>query len=162
MSTIVLAHCGTGKTYCAKTQPERFLDLPCMPYKYFLTEHLEGEDAEATKATYPVEALNPEYPENYVAALQQCLELGRYEYILAPPEMLVACSLEADGIPYILVYPEYELKSEYEERFIKRGNSEKFLSAFIGDWEGFIAGMDCYHPKTRIRLGSGQYLSDVL
>lgn len=43
--------------------------------------------------------------------------------------------LEADRIPYTLIYPEKNLKDEYEKRYRSRGNTEKFLDIFIGQWE---------------------------
>ncbi|WP_080798755.1 hypothetical protein [Arabiibacter massiliensis] len=158
---IVLAHAGTGKSHCAKVQPERFADLPCMPYKY-LMEELREDESEALKASYPVEAMNPEYPRNYLAALLDAREKGGCEYVFAPPDYRVAAYLEAWGVPYLLAYPERELKDEYERRYIERGNGEEFLRIFIGGWDRFMDLMDALNPTERIRLGSGQYLLDVL
>ena len=50
--------------------------------------------------------------------------------------------LEADRIPYTLIYPEKNLKDEYEKRYRSRGNTEKFLDIFIGQWEFRIEGLE--------------------
>lgn len=133
-----------------------------MPYKYFLKEHLEGDKTEAAKGAISADDMNPEYPGNYVRALIDHLEEDRYEYVLAPPDGLVAFLPEGREIPYTLVYPARELKGEYQQRYIARGNVEEFLEVFIGEWDGFIDRMDAMHPAKRISLGSGRYLADVL
>ena len=48
------------------------------------------------------------------------------------------CSIGISGsrwIPYTLIYPEKNLKDEYEKRYRNRGNTEDFLDIFIGQWE---------------------------
>ena len=164
MSTIVLAHAGTGKTYCATHWPDQFLDLVSMPYKYILPEQISknAKESETTKAIYTIEDMNPEWPHNYFDTLVVRFHLNQYEYILAPPDWRIAILLNAHEIPYTLAYPDRSLKKEYEQRFLKRGNNADFLSIFIDDWDVFIDQMDRMHPQKRIRLQSGQFLSDVL
>ena len=72
--------------------------------------------------------------------------------------------LEADRIPYTLIYPEKNLKDEYEKRYRNRGNTEDFLDIFIGQWEFRIEELE---QKTsplakHIVLREEQYLSDVI
>lgn len=154
---IVLAHCGTGKTYAARMWPRACTDVASMPYKY-LSLPLTGE-SEKVKATNPG-APDPTYPANYLVALL-CASMES-RFALGAPDCFLAAMLESLQVPYALVYPEAGLKEEYERRFRERGNPQEFLDVFIGEWDRFMEMMDCMRPARRIRLASGQYLSDVL
>lgn len=162
MTEIVLAYAGTGKTYCGKMQPRRFLDLPCMPYQYFLEDSSSEFENEAMKGVFSAEYVNPEYPENYVDALMEHRESGVYDYVLAPSDPWISRWLQIYEVPFILVYPKRELVDEYAWRYINRGNGDRFLNAFIGSWDCFLEEMEYMKPSRRIQLGAGQYLSDVL
>ncbi|MEG0386511.1 MAG: hypothetical protein RR642_17370 [Solibacillus sp.] len=162
MPKIVLAHSGTGKSFCAKNFPTKFLHLPISPYKYFPKDQVSENEAEATAGIYPAEIMNPEFPLNYVHALKESLKKAEHEYILAPSDFGVAHWLEEIKIPYTLVYPEKELKGEYQQRYLNRGNDDRFLGLFVGKWDLIIWMNDILTPQERIRLSSGQYLGDVL
>lgn len=69
--------------------------------------------------------------------------------------------LEADGIPYKVVYPSRDCKEEYKDRYIERGNSPEFLEVFIDGWDIMLDGLDSL-GGTAIELSEGQFLSDVI
>ena len=52
--------------------------------------------------------------------------------LVIPTIDLILDFLEADQIPYTLIYPDKNLKDEYEKRYKNRGNTEEFLDIFIG------------------------------
>lgn len=62
------------------------------------------------------------------------------------------------------IYPEKNLKDEYEKRYRSRGNTEKFLDIFIGQWEFRIEGLEQKNSPLakHVILKEGQYLSDVI
>lgn len=158
----MLAFCGTGKSYFAGVPKNHALDFVCMPFKYHLPAERESAENEALKAEYGIELLNPAFPNNYVEALLNRWREDVWRYVLAPPDWRVASMLEKLEIPYTLIYPETGLQDEYERRFKDRGNGEAFLQIFIGGWADFMRSMDRMNPEKRIRLKSGQYLTDVL
>lgn len=84
--------------------------------------------------------------------------------LVIPTIDLILDFQEADQIPYTLIYPEKNLKGEYEKRYRTRGNTEEFLDIFIGQWEFRIEELEQRNsPLTKhIVLQEGQYLSDVV
>ena len=153
---IVAAFAGTGKSYFASLHPDIAVDFVCMPYKYILDP--EAHCDESSKAALDLD-WNPEWPFNYVKAILKC---PSNKIILIPSDRRVLHLLEKENVPYFLCYPVKRAKKVYRERYIKRGNSQEFLSIFIGEWEAFMQGLleDTYGGH--IILRPKQYLSDVL
>ena len=153
---IVAAFAGTGKTYFAKNHPDIAVDMVLMPYKYKIDP--EAQYDESSKANPNLE-WNPEWPFNYIEAIKK---LPSDKIILIPSDSRVLNLLENEKIPYLLCYPKRKAKKAYRKRYIKRGNSQDFLSIFIGAWKSF---MDTLREDTygkHIILRPKQYLSDVL
>ena len=153
---IVAAFAGTGKSTLAAKYPDRIADFVCMPYKYYLDP--ESDSGEAEKASFE-NVMREDWPCNYVEAIK--VALGEYETILIPSDTGVLKLLEAEGLLYTLCYPERAAKDEYEKRFIVRGNSENFLSIFIGGWNRFMDALERDAYGKHIVLGTWQYLSDI-
>ena len=84
--------------------------------------------------------------------------------LVIPTIDLILDFQEADQIPYTLIYPEKNLKGEYEKRYRTHGNTEEFLDIFIGQWEFRIEELEQRNsPLTKhIVLQEGQYLSEVV
>lgn len=157
---IIACYAGVGKSTFASMYPEETLDLFSMPYKWILPEKdgKEGEFENVKAAPYLL--LNPAFPESYLRVVLE-KEL-QYRYVLIPTIPSVLRMLREDcGIPYILCYPQISLRAEYEERYRQRGNSDSFMDIFIGQWDERISSLmeDTYGKH--VRLGKGQYLSDV-
>lgn len=160
-SEIWLVHAGCGKTFAAQ-QRDDTLDFEVGGYKYLHPMKpatlLEAERMKANDGE-----LNPEWPWNYIEAIEREYRERRYRYILALVLTELADSLRMKGIPFTLVYPHESLKREYEARYIDRGNNEDFLAVFVGRWECWCAIFETMvRPSKRIILQSGQYLADVL
>ena len=83
-------------------------------------------------------------------------------YIVIPSIPLVLKMLKTDGIDYTLVYPEEQLKDEYEERFKNRGNTIEFMEVFIDRWDLWIQKSQQDRGGQHIVLKSKQYLIDVI
>ena len=67
-------------------------------------------------------------------------------------------------IPYISILPDFqipEMKKIYEERYKRRGNNERFLSIFIGQWERWMRGLSV-RKRPYITLEENEYVSDIL
>jgi hypothetical protein len=153
---IVAAFSGVGKTYFAALHPDIAVDFVCMPYKYFLDPKAPFD--ESSKAN-PDLVMRPEWPFNYVKAIR---EQPSDKIILIPSDRRVLHLLEKAEIAYYLCYPKKKAKKAYKKRYIKRGNSQDFLSIFIGEWESFMDSLREDTYGRHIILRPRQYLSDVL
>lgn len=153
---IIAAYAGCGKSTFASINNSA-LDLHCIPYKYFLDE--TKDRGEAGKAD-PNNEIRPEWPNNYVLAIENVMD--NYDYILIPSDFSVLALLEEKKIPYTLVYPHRDAKDDYLKRYIDRGNTEYFLSVFYDNWDWFIDSLEAYSHDKHIVLKPHQFLADVI
>jgi hypothetical protein len=154
---IIAAHAGTGKTTLARMFPETVTDFVCMPYKYYLPETVEYD--EANKAN-PNLVMHDDWPFNYIDAIKNVQNDNKF--LLIPPVWVVLFHLQMDKIPYLLCYPRRDAKEIYRQRYIERGNSEDFLSIFIDGWDNFMDAFEADTYGQHIVLEPHQFLSDVL
>jgi len=153
---IVAAFAGTGKSYFAALHPDKAVDLECMPYKYLIDPEIPFD--ESNKANLELD-MNPEWPHNYVEAILAC---PSDKIILIPSDLLVLHLLAQEKKAYYLCYPSKKAKKVYRKRYIKRGNSKKFLSIFMNRWELFMNNLRNDTYGKHIILQPNQHLSDVL
>lgn len=120
-------------------------------------------DSDSSKFSWGDEAKrirNPEWPSNYIKHIQE--NLGKVDFILVSSHDVVRNGLVEAGIEFELVYPGPEMKAEYIERYVDRGNSPAFVKLLEANYEAWIAELvqqvGCIHRP----LGPGQYLSDVI
>jgi len=159
---IIAAFAGTGKTTLARLYPKRVIDFVSMPYKYYLSEDnedLSHSEAEASKANFD-HVIREDWPFNYVEAIKKVLHDDKV--LLIPSAGNVLSLLKKENIPYYLCYPVKEAKEEYKRRFIDRGNTIDFLSAFIDGWDRFIFALENDTYGTHIIMKPHQYLSDMI
>lgn len=164
---IYAAYAGTGKSFFCLLHPEA-IDLICMPFKYTnLSEVYEsigperkGEQIKASQALI----LRSDWVLYYYWAIKYLLYYCSEIPIVIPTIDLILNFLEADQIPYTLIYPEKNLKDEYEKRYRNRGNTEEFLDIFIGQWKFRIEKLEKKNSPLvkHIVLREGQYLSDAI
>lgn len=117
-----------------------------------------------------------QFPRNYLYHIKDVLNVCRddmqeskpndqddlvdFIFVSAHPDVLDG--LDAQKIPYTLVYPDLSLKDHYLERFIDRGDPQSFIQEMAESWETLIRNMTLKtHPK-KIVLQENQFLSDIL
>lgn len=84
---------------------------------------------------------NPEFPENYIQHIKDLMKTS--QIILVSTHKQVRDAMDEAGIDYYIVYPEKEFpKSEYMERFRKRGSSEEFIKVQDENWDKWIDDLD--------------------
>lgn len=159
MGIIIAGYAGIGKSsFCQMT--ENSIDLPSMPYKWVLPPNDNTKtDFEDMKAA-PYLVFNSNFPYNYIKEILIAME--QYDYVVIPAIERVLTMLEHElHLPYVLVYPSIELKNEYKDRYIRRGNNETFLEVFVDEYEQRIRNLQEDTFGIHIELSTGEYLIDV-
>ena len=83
---------------------------------------------------------NPDFPNNYIQYIKD--HLHTEDIIFVSSHKIVREALEKEGIKYILIYPEIDMKDVWMDRFKKRGNDDKFIKFQEEHWDEFITDMD--------------------
>lgn len=164
MKRIIAGFAGVGKTKFCEMNKDIAIDLIVMPYKYsnyneFSNETVEKESIKANKNL----EFNPFWHREYIDTLKKIYfdDSSNIKFIVIPTDLCILRMLDKSDIPYTVVIPDISLKSEYENRYKERGNTENFISIFIGHWDEFMKRIQNKNVKTII-LKTGQYLSDVI
>lgn len=103
---------------------------------------------------------NPQFPDNYIKHIKD--NIGKADIILVSSHKVVRDSLVGNDIWFTLVYPDRSLKSEYINRYKKRGSDDKFIQMLDEKWNDFIDEMESQKECNKIVLKSNQHLDDVL
>ena len=162
MNRIIAAHAGTGKSTFCRMYPNAFVDFTCMKYKYIVPDDYVPEDEESIKASYNHE-FRMFWQYDYAAAIMRYfLEDYDFKTLVIPSEHRVLELLRLEGIKYTLCYPERSAKDVYRQRFVERGNNERFLEIFIDKWDNWIDTLEKTEADRRIVMKPHEYLSDVI
>lgn len=151
---IIAAYSGTGKsTFAARVQ--NAADVVSMPWHRILPPKGSEEENESGKGRMDV-FTDPLYPDNYIIEILKAER--EHDYTLIPTDMEVVRRLREEyGRKIVLCYPADELKEEYKERFIARGNGEDFLYFFISlSKDGMIFLCLCGSMRKRYISSWGQ------
>lgn len=103
---------------------------------------------------------HPDFPSNYIEHIKS--KIGKVDFILVSSHDIVREALNNEGIEYTIVYPSKDIKDEYIQRYIKRGNNEAFVNLLQANYEKFIEGIENETKPKLVSLNSGEYLLDVL
>jgi hypothetical protein len=100
------------------------------------------------------------FPQNYIDHIKS--NIGTADMILVSSHKEVRDALVDNGIDFTLVYPNKDIKDEYIQRYIDRGNEDKFVELLKNNWNIWIPELEKQQGCKKIELNGGQYLSDVL
>lgn len=103
---------------------------------------------------------NPDFPQNYIEHIKAAI--GRFDLIFVSSHDLVREALKEEGLPFTVVYPSKELKDEYIQRYIDRGNRDSFVDFLQTNFEQFISVIEQDNYPLNIALQSGHFLSDAI
>lgn len=155
---IIAAYAGAGKSTFAARVPNT-VDLPIMPRSWILSPRKSEEEEEKEKGRLD-RLPDPLYPYNFIIDILKAER--KYKYVLIPTNIRVISMLREEyGRKVVLCYPGDELKEEYRERFIARGNREEFFELFIDGWDNFLEPLREYEDAVHIVMESGAYLTDL-
>lgn len=102
------------------------------------------------------------FPENYIEHIERNIQNPSVDKILVSSHKDVRDALVKKGIPYVLVYPDRNIKDEYIQRYKDRGNNDAFVDLLTKNWDNWMDEMEDQKGCHKVKLGSGQYLTDVI
>lgn len=102
------------------------------------------------------------FPENYIEHIKNGLDNESVDKILVSSHKDVRDALVKNGISFVLVYPDRSLKDEYIQRYKDRGNNDAFVKLLDNNWDTWMDEMDNMNAPYKVKLGKGQYLTDVI
>ncbi len=101
-----------------------------------------------------------QFPQNYIEHIKS--NIGLVDVILVSSHKEVRDALVEEGIEFTLVYPGRDIKDEYIQRYIDRGNDDNFVKLLKSNWDIWLSELEDQTGCSKMELNSGQYLSDVL
>lgn len=142
---IISAFPGTGKTYHRDNHPYSVIDSDSSSFSW-------NEDGNR----------NPDFPQNYIRNIKEEMYCDKTFIIFVSSHKVVRDALVDEGIHFLLVFPERDLKEEYLERFRSRGNKDAFVDLLEKNWDVWMDEMEAQTGCEIARLSSGKFLSDFL
>jgi hypothetical protein len=101
-----------------------------------------------------------QFPDNYITHIKS--NLGNVDIILVSSHKVVRDALEKEGIDFTLVYPNREIKDEYIQRYVDRGNDDKFVELLKSNWNNWMDELENQTGCNKVELKEGEYLSDII
>jgi Ran GTPase-activating protein (RanGAP) involved in mRNA processing and transport len=101
-----------------------------------------------------------QFPQNYIEHIK--FNIGEVDIILVSSHKEVRDALVNEGIDFTLVYPRKDIKDEYIQRYIDRGNDGKFVELLKQNWDNWTDELENQEGCEKIELESGQYLSNII
>jgi len=75
---------------------------------------------------------------------------------------IVRDELVKNDIPFVLIYPNRNIKEEYINRYKNRGSDNNFINLLKDNWDKFIDDCENQIGCRKIIINSGEYLSDKI
>ena len=101
-----------------------------------------------------------QFPENYINHIKS--NIGDVDMILVSSRKEVRDALQNQGINFTLVYPRKDIKDEYIQRYIDRGNDGKFVELLKSNWDNWMNELENQSACNKVELNKGEYLSDII
>lgn len=143
-TVVISAFPASGKTtYFKKWNRDREIILDSDSSQFSWVKDANGVNTSAR---------NPEFPSNYIQHIQN--NIGKVDIIFVSSHDVVRMALKEHNIPYVLVFPEKNMKQEWKYRMEARGNDEKFVLFILDNWDKFIDAMEAEVFPRKFRLHS--------
>ena len=152
---ILAGFSGIGKTMLAQKY-SNVVDLD--PFVYAYSDNLNGESIEKHKGETHIP--NPDWPQNYLDEIKRCTKI--YDLVLVWDRIDIVKEYIANNFSFAICYPDdNSLKKFYKDRFLSRGNSEKYVEWKLKQYEEKIAFFDTLDVPKYI-LKENETLEDFL
>jgi len=103
---------------------------------------------------------NPIFPQNYINHIKD--NIYKADIILVSSHNIVRDELVKNDIPFVLIYPNRNIKEEYINRYKNRGSDNNFINLLKDNWDKFIDDCENQIGCRKIIINSGEYLSDKI
>ena len=152
---IISAFPGTGKSYYHKNHLETTLDSDSSQFSWLYDEwgdKLLGLDGKPMR--------NPQFPQNYIEHIKS--NIGKYEYIFVSSHKEVREALVNNCLLFYLIYPDYDDKEIYIERYKQRGSSDNFIKLIENNWNNWIEELDWQDDCVLFKLPKNSNITEYL
>lgn len=147
---VISAFPGTGKTYCFNNfKGITMLDSDSSEFSW-----IKDENGNNT-----IER-NPEFPKNYIKHIKE--NIGKVDIIFVSSHSSVREALAAEGIDFLLVFPNVYNKDTYFKRYKDRGSTDSFIKFMDENFEEFCEEMYQDKKHKRIVFYGDETMSDLL
>lgn len=138
MNTLVVsAFHGTGKSYCSWNSE-----------KYKILDSHFGRFGRA------------HFPDNWIEHIKN--NIGKVDFIFVSSQELVRNALTEANIPFMLIYPNINLKDEYIKRCQDRGSDQAFIDRLDKKWDTWITKLGSVKHNESVVLDSNRFISDII
>ena len=142
-----------GNTFCD------VIDIDSSDYHWIYHNSEIAQDMERRKDCQDRE-LNLLWPYNYIEAIDQLYHQEEYSYILVVFKKEILPLLSAKRLPFTIVAPKKELKTEYKQRYIDRNNSDVYISRMLSEWDDDMKFLQNF--SNVYYLDSGEHLTNFV
>ena len=101
-----------------------------------------------------------QFPANYIEHIQKTAPT--VDFIMVSSHDVVRAALVEQGMPFVLVYPSRDQKTDYLKRYVERGSPAAFIKLMDEKWDDFLAQCEQQTGCIHVVLQPGQYLADVI
>ena len=101
-----------------------------------------------------------QFPANYIEHIQKTAPT--VDYILVSSHDVVRAALVEQRMPFVLVYPSRDQKTDYLKRYVERGSPAAFIKLMDEKWDDFLSQCEKQTGCIHLVLQPGQYLADVI
>ena len=122
MTVVLSCFPGTGKSYA--TAHGSFVCHDSDSSDFHFEEGLGGH------------TVKPDWPSNYVEHVRSLVAGEKYDFVFVSSHLETRSAL-VDDPGYALVLPLPDSKTEYLERYSRRGSSKAFVDGMVSNWEAF-------------------------
>lgn len=152
MSRVICAFAGLGKTYLSKKYT---IDFEIQNFKYiYKQEDLQNIEKLKGKEN---KLKNKDWPNNYIIQLKKLI--NQEKIILVPADKEVRDILVSENINFVFVMPSLESRDTLINRYIKRGNNQKYIKRAINDLEQWS---NLKHNYETVVLDKDEFLENWL
>lgn len=152
---IISAFPGTGKTFYHKNHPETTLDSDSSFFSWWYDD--KGNKVLDENGN---QIRNPYFPQNYIKHIIS--NIGKYEYIFVSSHKEVREALVNNCLLFYLIYPDYNDKNDYIERYKERGSSDDFIKLVESNWDNWIEELDWQDDCVLFKLPKNTTITDYL
>lgn len=128
----------------------------CGKSHFFRNSDLVVSDSDSSKFD------KSDFPNNYIQHIKDKLNDNETEIIFISSHKEVREALRDNGIEFMLIYPNINLKESYINRYKERGSDDNFINFLSNNWDNFINEIKEEDYYTKVELSEGKYISDII